>query len=402
MIHQATLKVASVLMALVVAGLLVWAMVKENSGNADSASLSNEHHDMTLEMGSFGTTDSQASNDASAGGDGQRSEASRADLVLRVGRIGATPNRQDITRIDTLPIDKPKVVRAYRDSKDRQCRMLVPGATVSPSLRSRASVAGDRAGTFGRMTALTVGLEMSTAGREKLPMVTRGQVATYFRDHRLAIQPTLFHDEDGRLYFGTDCEAAFYEIARPAIALKPEPMIESAVSRFRSLGVVGAPQDARRVSNVTVPTHLGRTLAMAFVFEKSDEIATGVAKAGRQAYELLLLHLPENATVDEPRLSVYVTSNDRETLHRLDTDSTEVNSLLPTISAEVRFDKMVLMGLYPAKPVVTKIRYRSAGVLSMQSVRQLVGGDQESGLTVPEILDRFGDLATTSARSISD
>lgn len=325
------------------------------------------------------------------------------DVTLRVGKIAATPGRDEITQIRTLPKLEAQVHRQYALAKAASCRMLTPGAAVLPTLTSPQP---GQASTIGRVPSITVGLKMADQGRNKLPAVTRSQVDSYFRDHRLSIQPVVYCDAMGRYYFGTDCQAAFFELERPGTAIQPEPMIESAVARFRSLGVFTATADqvsaeGSATDDPAAPLDSGRTLAMAFTFEKSDQLVSGVASTDRQATEFLLFHLPESlmdsetesslsSSEPEIQIEVFITSDDRRTLNRLDLDATDVNSPLPTISADIRFDKMILMGMYPAEPVVTQIHYRSAGVLSMDLIERLMSGSSDrSRLTLSEILDQF-------------
>ncbi len=344
-----------------------------------------------------------------------RSTDRPVDVSLRVGKIAATPGRDEITQIQTLPLLDSQIQRLYAISKAASCRMLTPGAAVQPNLTAPAP---GQASTIGRVPSITVGLEMAEEGRNKLPMVTRGQVDNYFRIHRLSIQPVVYCDASGQYYFGTDCQAAFFELDRPGTAISPEPMIESAVARFRSLGVFTSSETESSASTKKLDTseptsspETGRTLVMAFTFEKSDQLVSSVGSSDRQATELLLFHLPQrqtNAADDKPNragvpdieLEVFITSDDRRTLNRLDLQGSEVNSPVPTISADIRFDKMILMGMYPSEPVVTQIHYQSAGVLSMDLVKNLMNGTSDrSSISLSAILDQFTLLSQSLSRS---
>lgn len=346
------------------------------------------------------------------------------DVSLRVGKIAATPGRDEITRLQTLPILESEIRRLYTLAKDATCRMVTAGGAVLPNA---ASPLPGEASTIGRVPSITVGLEMAAAGRSKLPAVIRGQVDSYFEQHRLSIQPVVYCDAAGECYFGTDCQAAFFELERPGTAIQPEPMIESAVARFRSLGVFTLPENQSSsaekrasASDSTSPSTSttgsgsgsgsGRTLAMAFTFEKSEPTVSGVASSDHQVTELLLFHLPEQkrpgkdggdeqASGPDIEMQVFITSDERRTLNRLDLRSTDINSPLPTISADIRFDKMILMGMYPAEPVVTQIHYRSAGVLSMELIEKLMKGSSDrSSLNLSEILDQFALLSQSLER----
>ena len=403
--NQAFLKTASAVMAIVVGGLLAFSAVRpggsgsSGQGSSDSAggtSASRENKKPVslndLSLGSFGvdaTEDTDASDESSG-------HQSTSKLTLRVGVIGSTPDRDEVTTIKSLPIKETLVRRAYRDSKSRACRMLIPGASVSPP---RSTSVNGIAGTFGRMSAMTIGLQLDAAGRSKLPAVVRGQVDNYFAKHRLSVQPVLYHDKQGQLYFGTDCQAAFFKIDSPGMTVKAEPMIETSVKRFRALGVVGS-GDLTEPEAVALNSGaiLGRTLAMAFQFEKAESTTAFASDRSRFATELMLLHIPDGSTVDNPEIQLFITSDDRKTLHRLNTRGERLNSPMPTISADVRFEKTILMGMYPSDPVVTGMRYRSEGVVSMDVIDRMTGrqksdGEVSKSLSVTEVLDQFGILS---------
>ncbi|KAA5546969.1 hypothetical protein FYK55_00675 [Roseiconus nitratireducens] len=312
------------------------------------------------------------------------------DLTLRIGAIGATPSRDEITILSKFPYANSEVRTAYSNAIDRTCRLLVPGIAVAPPLVKPESGQG---GTLGRLSVLTIGLEYDDSGPRELPAVTRGQVIQYFDDHRLAVQPMLYYDTENRPYFGTDCQAAFFELDRPGLTVPAEPMIETAIGRFRALGIVGADRD-----DVNEDEILGRTLALAFTFVKTDPTISGEADRPITTTELLLLHLTPTCTADNPEVQVFVTSDDRANLHRLETDGLQLNAGLPTISADVQFNKTVLMGMYPADPVVSGIHFRSAGILSTDTLRRLSQTEEDKPtVSLTEILDRFGSLAGASS-----
>ncbi|MCO8124053.1 hypothetical protein NHH03_20075 [Stieleria sp. TO1_6] len=339
-----------------------------------------------MTLGSFGAP--TASKDSELDGD-QEVNLGRSPLSLRVGVIGATPARDEVTSFSQFPYARSEVRKAYTNSRDRACRLLVSGVTVSPPLSKPRP---GETGTLGRLTVLTIGLEFDQSGPRKLPAVTRGQVNKYFADHRLAVQPVLYHDANNRPYFGTDCQAAFFELDRPGMTVDAEPMIKISVSRFRALGVVGDVNQSGTASDI-----VGRTLALAFTFAKKDQTVTGASDRAETITEILLLHLTPECTADEPEIKVFVTSDARTNLHRLETRGMRLNSPVPLISADIQFNRTVLMGMYPADPVVSGIRYRSAGILSMETIRRLSQADGERpAVSLTEILDQFGKLVGTS------
>lgn len=387
---QKTLKLLTALLAIGVSGYLGYHFTQADSTGAakdattqvtdtDAADRRKELQNLTL--GSFGTK-----MDADVESADAKPSAAR-DISLRVGVIGATPDRGDITTMDAFPFEKVDLFRSYRAAADRACRLIVPGVAVSPPL-ARTAREG-QSGSLGRMTAMTIGLTFDAEGTKKLPAVTRGQVNKYFADHRLAVQPVLHRDAQDRPYFGTDCQAAFFELERPGMTVKAESMISIAVGRFRALGLVPDAVDAVAPRDDI----LGRTLALAFTFQQKDETVTGAADASKTAMELLLLHLTADCTADDPQVQVFVTSDDRTNLHRLDTQGMRLNGPTPAITADVRFKKTKLMGMYPDDPVVSGIDFRSTGILSMDTIKRLSDATKDRpALSMTEILDQFGKL----------
>ncbi|MEO1616025.1 MAG: hypothetical protein AAFV88_09265, partial [Planctomycetota bacterium] len=168
------------------------------------------------------------------------------------------------------------------------------------------------------------------------------------------------------------------------------PMIETAVKRFRVLGIVGANDGSR----LPIDLH-GRTLALAFTFIKKERDEVKNEDVAKTVTEFLLLHLPSSATTESAEVDVFITSEGRTNLHRIQTEGLSVNSPLPTLSADVQFNKTVLMGMYPADPIVSGIGYRSAGVLSMDTIRRLsLPGEGQSAISLTEVLDQFSRLAS--------
>lgn len=387
---QKILKAATILAAVGLLGFLVFQKIQASSEKANQPSEVSERvvdPDAAAKraalretvLGSYGQPLQETTSSK------EESNEPEEELQLRTGVIGATPGREQITTIEKFPYSKTDVRKAYANSRDRACRLLIPGVPVSPPLTRPIT---GQAGSLGRVTVMTIGLEFDENGPKKLPAITRGQVKKYFAAHRLAVQPILYCDANNRPYFGTDCETAFYELYRPGTTARPEPMIETAVSRFRALGIVG--NGSNKASDV-----LGRTLALAFTFAKKDETLTSASDKFMLVTEVMLLHLTPDCTGDDPEVNVFVTSDERTNLHRLETRGMRLNSPTPLVSSDIQFNKTMLMGMYPADPVVSGIRYRSAGILSMETVKRMGRPDGDRpGISLTEILDQFGKLAS--------
>lgn len=299
---------------------------------------------------------------------------------LVTGVMGATPGIDQINSIAEVPWQEAQINRAFNQSKDFACELLLPDTAVKPPL-SRLPLG--RRGVMGRMAAVTVGLEIDSAADLKLPKASAGAIRKYLAEHRLAIEPIVFQNEKGAAYFGTDCRAAFYENAYPTSTIKAEALIEEAIGRFRAIGILRENKDAD-----------GRTLVMAFRYVDSSKQDTLTATKPREVTELLFLHLAESSKDKLPKLEVFATTDSRQNLHRLTTDTDSViQDPIPTIAASIRFDSFVLMGLYPAKPVVTGIKLRSSGVITRDTIMKLTqSGNDGDRVTFQSLLDQFATI----------
>lgn len=394
--NQSKAKIGTIIVGVAVVGMIAFSL-KDRLGNpgAPAATVGQDAKPIKRDivLGNFGEQEPDR------GVDDQASDQF-AVPALSVGVIGSTPMRREVTRIEAIPFTESEIRRAYRKSNGRSCRIVIPGAPVIPPT---GDTGRSSASTYGRVPAMTIGLKLDSAAASKLPRVVRSQVIKYFADHRLSIQPTLYLDNAGQMYFGTDCQSAFYEMDRSGLTVQAESMIDQAIERFRSLGVVGSGTDD--VSTNARPGDFGRTLAMAFRYERIDPNASTSTVAATDVTEILLLHLPADTAdrIKEGRrleIEVYMTSDQRQTLHRVAANGRDLTSPLATIEADVRFNSTVLLGLYPADPVVSSIRYQSNGVISMDVLRRMVRGESASGkrdqtpMSVTEVLDRFGELSS--------
>lgn len=329
---QTTLKYLSVVMVLVLTAMLY----QQVASRAEKATV-DEHR----------AVGSNPSNDD------QETYTSR----LAPGIIGSAPTLNEVPAVTEIPWLSSNLMQAYNDAVAASCQMLLPGQTVQPPLHllsTSESIAG------GRIAALTIRLDVDEREKSKLPTSTKGTILRYLRDHEIVLEPTIHHDPDGRLYFGGDCRAAFYEVSRPEVTVQSEPMVQEAIGRIRTLGVLG-----------DQGTNNARTLVLAIRYARTtDQIA---ARAGGAKFEteLLFFHLPADATLDSPRLTVFASSDGRENLHRLDRLLRGQANGTALLTATIRFDSFVMMGVYPASPVVTGIQPHRSVQLPVDALLRL-------------------------------
>lgn len=356
-------------------------IVEEGRAEEEVFSDSDPTDDSATPDSPVGTNDEPESNSQAESASGDTGDTSDGGRLV-VGVMGSTPTIDQIHWITETPWQESQVNRAFNQSKDFACKLLLPETAVKPPL-TRLPLG--RRGVMGRMAAVTVGLEIDSAADLKLPTASAGAIRKYLNEHRLAIEPIVFQDEQGNAYFGTDCRAAFYQLAYPTSTIKAEPLIEEAIGKFRAIGVL------RESANAD-----GRTLVMAFRYVDSTEKDGLIRSKPKEVTELLFLHLAESSSDKLPKLEIFATTNSRQNLQRLVTDTASViQDPLPTISAAIRFDNFILMGLYPAKPVVTGIRLRSSGVISFDTIMKLTQtGPEKDRVTFQNLLDQFAIITS--------
>jgi hypothetical protein len=302
---------------------------------------------------------------------------------LATGVLGPVPGTNQIRSIATVPWFESDANQAFNNAQEFACELLLPGIAVKPAL-TRTPLG--RRGVLGRVPVVTIGLEVDEDSRNQLPKASRSAIEGYMRNHRLVIEPMIYQDEKGQAYFATDCRAAFYPVSAPTTTIKPEPMIEEAIRRFRAIGVLNESNDST-----------ARTLVMAFRYVEQDKEQITKTAIPREITELLFLHIAPQDRGNLPVVEAFTTSGGRQNLRRLSTHAGILEDPLPMISASVRFDKFVLMGLYPSDPIVTGVRQRAAGVLSMSTILKLTkSADPEDRLTFEEVLDQFSSIVSGS------
>ncbi|MCA9073545.1 MAG: hypothetical protein KDA93_00825 [Planctomycetaceae bacterium] len=316
------------------------------------------------------------------------------------------PELEMIPRLNSIPWGKKEVTDLFeRAGSYSACEVLPSDVAVTEPL---SRVASGSSGPLGRFSMFSIGLQMDPEAEESLPAASDGAIKAYLKDHLLTVQSPFYRYPDGTVFFGTKMKAAFFATASPERTLTPEPVISSAVGRFRTLGVYAPAKDVSQnegqteasgdtTTPDTKPDDELRTLILGFKYTvAASQVSTADTNERQAEYELLFLHLLPDNTAERPSVAVFGTSNGRTILHELDLsrDSSGRNSesvaQLPEITADIRFDEFALMGLYPAKPVVTGVSHRARQSLPSEIVRGLMLGltrDQPESLT--SILDKL-------------
>lgn len=325
------------------------------------------------------------------------------------------PSLAAIPRVDSIPWKRKDVADLFeRVGNYASCEVLPSDVQVEEPL---SRVPEGSSGPLGRYSMFSIGLQMDPDAEDSLPAATDGAIKSYLRDHLLTVQAPLYRYPDGTVFFGNKMRAAFYAKTDPKRTLTPEPVISSAIGRFRTLGVYAPSSNLEGTDSsngdedgsVAEPSEAElRTLILGFKyivdFPSADPNTT---TERRPEFELLFLHLLPDHTAENPSVTVFATSNGRTILHELDlAHETQVSDddsalQLPEITADIRFEDFTMMGLYPTNPVVTGVSHNARQSLPTEIVRGLMLGlTHDKPETLTAILDQLhakgGDSGTKS------
>jgi hypothetical protein len=278
-----------------------------------------------------------------------RSVLAESKSLLVTGISSKIPISEDYKLLTKIPWESQEIARLFRDAGvESSCELLDVGAdVVQPLLPAVPKTAGP----LGRRCAFSIRLQIGKELGEGLPTVTRGIIEDYLKSHQLTIQPAFYFNEKGRLVLGPTIRAAFVRLDAPEQATVAESMIARSIGELRTLGVYWGEAKPFAPSEV-------RTLVLGFRYTLDIEGAVSKASPKRE-YELLFLHLLPDATLENPRLAVFATSNARAQFHLLEESDPNSVEQMAAITADVRFADAKLMGMYPENPVVTRVSHRA-------------------------------------------
>lgn len=324
---------------------------------------------------------------------GGRSLLNESKGLMLTGVSSKTPIEEDYRILTEIPWKLNTVQAIYRSAgAENACTLLETGTDVIQPLIECTS---GTSGPLGRRCAFSIRLQLGKElGVGGLPGVTRGIIEDYLKAHQLTIQPSFYHDDQCRLVLSPLIKASFVRLDTPALAAIAEPMIAKSIGELRTLGVYWNHTD------LFTPTSC-RTLILGFQYTLDIEGVAAKPNARRE-YELVFLHLLKDATVAQPKLAVFATSDARTQFHLLEETNPDSVEQLAAITADVRFADSKMLGMYPEAPVVTKVRHRALLTISAELVQAQIDGlgiGEEAGFS--EVLDSLYERAIGEIQSNS-
>lgn len=304
--------------------------------------------------------------------------------LMLTGVSSRIPIAEDYRILKAIPWTLSAVQANYRAaSAESACALLETGTDVIQPL---VDCVPGTAGPLGRRCAFSIRLQLGKELGEGLPSVTRGIIEDYLKAHQLTIQPSFYHDEQGRLILSPVIRASFVRLDTPELAALAEPMIAKSIGELRTLGVYW--KEAEEFAPA-----LCRTLILGFQYTLDIEGVAAKPNAQRE-YELVFLHLLKDASVSQPKLAVFATSDARTQFHLLEETNPDSVEQLAAITADVRFADTRMLGMYPESPVVTKVRHRALLTIPAELVQAQIDGlgqGEEAGFS--DVLDSLYERA---------
>lgn len=313
-----------------------------------------------------------------------RSLLNESKSLMLTGVSSRTPIAEDYRILKAVPWKLGEVQASYRAAgAESACELLETGTDVIQGL---VEANPGTSGPLGRRCAFSIRLQLGKELGEGLPGITKGIIEDYLKAHQLTIQPSMYHDEQGRLILSPLIRASFVRLDTPATAALAEPMIAKSIGELRTLGAYWSGEE------VFTPA-LCRTLVLGFQYTLDVEGVAAKPNAQRE-YELVFLHLLKDATVSQPKLAVFATSDARTQFHLLEETNPDSIEQIAAITADVRFADAKMLGMYPEAPVVTKVRHRALLTIPADLVQAQIDGlgvGKQAGFS--EVLDSLYERA---------
>ena len=330
------------------------------------------------------TTDSTKTQEALPSS--ERSLLSESRSLLVTGVTLNIPKTDEYLLLDAVPWNLGDVSKKFREaSVERSCELLEVGSEVIQPL---LDVKPDVAGPLGRRCAFSIQLQLGKDSSSNLPNLTRGIIEDYLKAHQLTIQPSYYYDEKGRLILSPQLRASFIRLDAPKQATVAEPMIAKSIQELRTLG-------AYWDSSMPFTPADCRTLILGFRYTLDSPPIAGKTTP-KLDYELLFIHVLPQSTPQKPKVAVFATSDARTQFHLLEESDPESEMQSAAITADVRFADSKMMGMYPERPVVTRVYHKallSVPVELVQSeIEGLTGVPPEGGFS--GVLDKLFKTAT--------
>ncbi|HWL08372.1 MAG TPA: hypothetical protein VNQ76_08210 [Planctomicrobium sp.] len=283
-----------------------------------------------------------------------------------------------IRRLESVPWERNEIDQALRNFRGGSGRLIPPDSDIFPFPVELGEITAPIV-SF-RKSPVVIGLVVDPAYKGLLPKVSGPTIEGYLDQHALALQATVYRNQEGASTFAGPVEGAFFAKKTPGVTVVEQSLIKDAVRNVNLLGALEDPKD-----------HSLRTLVLSFSYQRDLLEGVGAGSTLTTDYELLFLHLvkDEARILREPEIAAFATTEGRKNFIQL-----KPSTKTPNIVASIRFERFERLGIYPADPVVTGVKCQSASSTLTDNIRGRLQGD--AGLApigLPTLLDEIHQAA---------
>ncbi len=286
----------------------------------------------------------------------------------------------DLKTISVLPQSQRDVETAFDRSSSDACEQIVQGEALEMRSFVTYLTSRDRLQTESRPLASTrrtlfsVGLEFESSDRAALPKVSGSIIADYLDKNCVLIQGRVRRDLlDRKLYFHHRPLVVTAKYRGSRLSEPFEPLVAAKIHEFHGIGLF-VPE-----TRILTAEKL-RTLVLIF---KNDILQPGSTRT-REQFEFAFIQGRDGDSPDQLDHHVFVTTEDRQTLHYLASYSQPLRPSQSSILGRIAVTDYDSTGIYPTASATRSFKLDTRSKFALDELekfclaRQLPGGFHEN------------------------
>ena len=296
----------------------------------------------------------------------------------------------DLKTLSVLPQTQREVELAFNRSSSDACEQIGPGEPLEISsfvsyLTERDRLPAERRPlASARHSLFSVGLEFQASDRAALPKVSGSIIADYLDQNCVLVQGRVRRDLlDRELYFHHRPLAVTAKYRGSRLTEPFEPLVASKVSEFHGLGLFVPETRILKAEKL-------RTLVLIF----KNDILQPLSSRTREQYEFAVVRGRPAKTPNRLDHHVFVTTDDRQTLHYLAPYTQPSRPSQSSILGRIAVTDYDSSGLYPKQSATRTFKLDSRNRFTLDELdaycleQQLAGGFHAN---VTQVLDAIID-----------
>ncbi len=286
----------------------------------------------------------------------------------------------DLKTITSLPRTERDVETAFDRSSSDACEQIVQGEPLEIHSFVTYLTGRDRLQSESRPLAsarhslFSVGLEFESSDRADLPKVSGGIIADYLNKNCVLVQGRVRRDLlDRKLYFHHRPLVATSQYRGSRVTEPFEPLVAAKIREFHGIGLFVPETRLLKAEKL-------RTLVLIF---KNDMLQSGSTRT-REQYEFAFIQGREGEITDRLDHHVFVTTDDRQTLHYLAPYMQPARPSQSSILGRIAVTDYDSTGLYPEASATRSFKLDTRTKFTLDELeqycleQQLPGGFHEN------------------------